>query len=165
MSGGSRIERDAGRGAATANYRPTADERAGHRVLKHFVLHAIVDHPQVRAVCDYVLGIRVAAVEFETVDCVLTAGEAASGIGVFEDLVTLGIDDPNINAVGGDAFDSCIIGQRAGSPVAKEFATVVVDIDVAIGIDDPDLRTRRRADGTAWGRVHASNKSAKLFRC
>ena len=59
----------------------------------------------------------------------------------------------NVGAVGGDAFDGGVAGQRAGGPGAEQAAAGVVDIDLAIGIDDPDLVARRRADGSAWGGV------------
>ena len=73
--------------------------------LKTLSVGAVVDDPDARAVGDEVGGVGVAAVQAEAAGGGLAAGEAAGGAGVAIDLVALGIDDPDVGAVGGDAFE------------------------------------------------------------
>ena len=100
-------------------------------------------------------GTGVAAVEAEAAGGVLAAGEARRGAGVLVDLVALGIDDPDVGAVGGDAFHRGIAGQRAGRPGAEQSAAGVVDVHLAVGVDDPGLVARDRAGRSARGGVAA----------
>src|SRR5262249_44941444 len=145
--------RRAGAGAADG---PASEERARERVLEHLVGGRVVDHPEAGAVGDDILGVRVGAVQAEAAGRVLAAREAAGGVGVGEHLVLLGIvDDPDVGAVGGDALDRGVRGQAAGRPGAEEPAAGVVDIDLLVGVHDPDLVAGGGAGGAARARVAA----------
>ena len=126
--------------------------------LKTLSVRAVVEDPDAGAVGHQVGGAGVAAVQVEAAGGVLAAGEASGGAGVAIDLVALGIDDPDIGAVGGDALHVGIAGQRAGGPGAEEAAAGVIDIDVLVGIDDPDFVAGCGAGGTAGGGVAAVDR-------
>ena len=88
--------------------------------LNTLSVRAVVDDPERRAVGDDVLGVGVAAVQAEAAGGVLAAGEAAGGAGVLEDLVLLGVDEPDVGAVGGDALDLGGGVYSAGRPGAEQ---------------------------------------------
>ena len=79
----------------------------------------------------------------------------AGGAGVAEHLVLLGIDDPDVGAVGGYAFDGGIGRQTAGGPGAEERAAGVVDINLLVGVRDPDLVSVGSTGSAARSRVAA----------
>ena len=56
-----------------------------------------------------------------------------------------------------------LVARRASGPRAEQSAAVVVDVHLAIGIDDPGLVTRDRAGRTARGGV-ASVQAVRLDR-
>ena len=101
------------------------------------------------------LGLVLPLFEAEAAGRVLAAGEAAGGAGVLEDLVLLGIDDPDVGAVGGDALERGVGGQAAGRPGAEQRAAGVVDVDVLVGVHDPDGCPGGGAGGAARGGVAA----------
>src|SRR5262249_30561114 len=93
------IDRDAGRAGVGRVDGPTAQERAGQRVLED-LQSAAVHHPERRAVGHDVLGIGVAAAlalgEAEAAGRALTAGQPAGGAGIVVDLASVAIDQPDI---------------------------------------------------------------------
>ena len=92
----------------------TSDPGGG--VLEHLVRGGVVDDPQIDSVGHDVFGTRVGAVQAEAAGRILTAGEACRGAGVLVDLVALGIDDPDVGAVGGNALHRGLGGQRTSGP-------------------------------------------------
>ena len=56
-----------------------------------------------------------------------------------------------------------LVAQRTSGPGAEQSATVVVDVHLAIGIDDPGLVARGRAGRTARGGV-ANVEAVRLDR-
>ena len=85
----------------------------------------------------------------------MAAGEARSRASVLIDLVALGIDDPDVGAIGRYALNIGIGGQRSSGPGAEQAAAGVVDIDGLVGIDDPDFVAGYGAGSAAGGRVAA----------
>ena len=150
-----RVERDAGRARRRPRDRPAAEQRAGERVLEHLVGAASLttqrDVPSVTMSLGSVLPLlrlkllaafwlperRLAApVYLKTLSCL------ASTIQTSVPLVAM----PSTVA---------LRGQAAGRPGAEQAAAGVVDVDLLVGVHDPDLVAGRGAGGAARGGVAA----------
>ena len=111
-----RVDRQTGRAAGSVLNRPAPEQRAGDVVLEHLIIGGVVDDPETRAIRDDAHRVAVAAAQVEAAGRGLRAGETSGRAGVSEHLVLLAIDDPDIGAIGGDAFHRGIRRETASTP-------------------------------------------------
>ena len=74
------------------------------------------------------------------------------------DLVPFVVDDPDIGAICRDSLHVGVARLGAGRPRADQAATGVIDIDVLVSIDDPDLRPGWRTSRAAGRGVASINR-------
>src|SRR5262249_41067217 len=103
-------------------------------------LAAVIDHPEGRAVGDDALAAAIAAIQAEAAGGALGAGAQAGGAGVLVDFVQLVVEQPNVRAVRGDAFDLSVGIEATGRPGADYGAVGVVDVDGLVCVHDPNRR-------------------------
>src|SRR5262249_21765653 len=134
-----RVDRQAGRRRVGRVDGPAAQQGAGQIVLVDFVAAgAVVHDPERRAVGDDALGVGVFLVQFEVAGGALAARTQTGGASVLVNFGVHVVQQPDVGAVGGEAFYLGVAVQTAGAPGTEQYAVVVVDIDGLVVVHDPD---------------------------
>src|SRR5262249_36789003 len=142
LAGPRGVEGQAGGVAVAGVQAPVAQQpegAVGDVVDVHLVVLA-VGHPEQAAARADVAGAAVGGAQRVGVGRALTAGGPAGGALVAAHLPVAAADDPHVGAVGGDALRRADV---LGRPRAEEAARGGVDVDLLVGIDDPQLRPLR----------------------
>ena len=76
--------------------------------------------------------------------------KASCGAGVAIDLISLGIDKPDIGTIGRNAFNLRTIDQPARAPRPQPYTTGVIDVHVPVRVHCPHGIARCAAGNAAW---------------